>query len=189
MVYKLLCVCLLICCMVGCTEQRSDDSSIFPTPLVPEPQPQPQPTPQPVPQPEPVPVRPPEPEPQPEPEPEPQPEPEPEPPQPVLPVRDLVGPKLLESTIQAGDFDVDAGLESITLTFDETVAKSDIRLLDEKNRNQGWKRFIEGKEVILVRLDADPLELGHRYSVFGRAVDEFGNERAILIPFVSQAKE
>ena len=50
---------------------------------------------------------------------------------------------------------------------DETVAKSDIRLLDEKNKNQGWKRFIEDKEVILVRLDADPLELGHRYSVFG----------------------
>ena len=38
-----------------------------------------------------------------------------------------------------------------------------------------------------MRLDADPLELGQRYSVFGRAVDEFGNERAILIPFVSQA--
>ena len=64
--------------------------------------------PQPVPPPEPVPVPP--------PEPEPQPEPEPEPPQPDIPVRDLVGPKLLESTIQAGDFDVDAGLESITLT-------------------------------------------------------------------------
>lgn len=183
MIYKLLCVCLLICCMVGCTEQSSDDSSIFPTPLVPEPQPEPRPTPQPVPPPEPVPVPP------PPPEPEPQPEPEPEPPQPDILVRDLVGPKLLESTIQAGDFDVDAGLESITLTFDETVAKSDIRLLDEKNRNQEWKRFIEGKEVILVRLDADPLELGHRYSVFGRAIDKSGNERAILIPFVSQAKE
>ena len=100
-----------------------------------------------------------------------------------------MGPKLLESTIKAGDFDVDAGLESITLTFDETVAKSDIRLLDEKNKNQDWNRFIKGKEVILVRLDAPPLELGHRYSVFGRAIDKFGNERAILIPFVSQAKE
>ncbi len=187
MVYKLLCVCLLICCMVGCTEQRSDDSSIFPTPLVPEPQPHP--TPPPVPPPEPVPVPPPEPEPQPGPEPEPQPEPEPEPPQPNIPVRDLVGPKLLESTIKAGDFDIDAGLESITLTFDETVAKSDIQLLDEKNKNQGWNRFIKGKEVILVRLDAPPLELGHRYSVFGRAIDKFDNERAILIPFVSQAKE
>ena len=173
MFYKLLCVCLLICCIVGCTEQRSDDSSIFPTPLVPEPQTQPRPTPQPVPPPEPVPVPP----------------PEPEPPQPDVPVRDLVGPKLLESTIKAGDFDVDAGLESITLTFDEDVAKSDIRLLDEKNKNQNWNRFIKGKEVILVRLDAPPLELGHRYSVFGRAIDKFGNERAILIPFVSQAKE
>lgn len=183
MFYKLLCICLLIGCMVGCTEQRSDDSSIFPTPLVPEPQPQSQPTPQPVPPPEPVPVPPPEPEPQPEPE------PEPEPPQPALPVRDLVGPRLLESTIEAGDFDVDADLESITLTFDETVAKSDLRLLDEKNRNQNWNRFIKGKEVILVRLDAPPLKLGHRYSVFGRAIDKFGNARAILIPFVSQAKE
>ena len=174
MVYKLLCVCLLICCMVGCTEQRSDDSSIFPTPLVPEPQPQPRPTPPPVPPPEPVPVPPPEPVPVPPPD---------------IPVRDLVGPKLLESTIKAGDFDIDAGLESITLTFDETVAKSDIQLLDEKNKNQGWNRFIKGKEVILVRLDAPPLELGHRYSVFGRAIDKFDNERAILIPFVSQAKE
>ena len=189
MVYKLLCVCLLICCMVGCTEQRSDDSSIFPTPLVPEPQPQPRPTPQPVPPPEPVPVPPPEPVPVPPPEPVPVPPPEPVPPQPDIPVRDLVGPKLLESTIKAGDFDIDAGLESITLTFDETVAKSDIQLLDEKNKNQGWNRFIKGKEVILVRLDAPPLELGHRYSVFGRAIDKFDNERAILIPFVSQAKE
>ena len=49
------------------------------------------------------------------------PEPEPQHLDPL--VRDLVGPKLLESTIQIGDFDVDAGLESITLTFDETVAK------------------------------------------------------------------
>ena len=183
MVYKFLCVCLLICCMVGCTEQSSDDSSIFPTPLVPEPQPEPRPTPQPVPPPEPVLVPP------PPPEPEPQPEPEPEPPQPDILVRDLVGPKLVKSSIEAGDFDVDAGLESITLIFDEDVAKSDIRLLNDKNWNQEWKRFIEGKEVILVRLDAPPLELGHRYSVFGRAIDKSGNERAILIPFVSQAKE
>ena len=181
MLYKFLCTCLLICCMVGCTEQSSDEPSIFPTPLVPEPPPEPRPTPQPVPPPEPVPVPP--------PEPEPQPEQEPEPPPPDLPVRDLVGPKLLKSTIQAGDFDVDADLESITLTFDETVAKSDIRLLNEKNQNQDWNRFIKGKEVILVRLDAPLLELGHRYSVFGRAIDKFGNERAILIPFVSQAKE
>ena len=48
---------------------------------------------------------------------------------------------------------------------------------------------IKGKKVILVRLDAPPLELGHRYSVFGRVIDKFGNDRAILIPFVSQAKE
>ena len=179
MLYKLLCVCLLICCMVACTEQRSDDNSIFPTPLVPELQPEPRPTPQPIRPPEPVPVPPPEPEPQ----------PEPEPPQPNIPVRDLVGPKLVESSIEAGDFDVDADLESITLTFDEEIAKSDIRLLNEKNQNQGWNRFIKGKEVILVRLDVPPLELGHRYSVFGRAIDKFGNERAILIPFLSRAKE
>ena len=169
--------------MVGCTEQRSDDSSIFPTPLVPEPQPEPRPTPQPIPPPDPAPVPP------PEPEPEPEPEPVPEPPQPDIPVRDLVGPKLVESSIKAGDFDVDADLESITLTFDEEIAKSDIGLFNERNWNQKWNRFIKGKEVILVRLDAPPLELGHRYSVFGRAIDKFGNERAILIPFVSQAKE
>ena len=84
---------------------------------------------------------------------------------------------------------MDAGLESITLAFDEDVAKSDIRLLNEKNQNQDWERFIKGKEVILVRLNAAPLELAHRYSIFGRVIDDVGNERAILIPFVSQAKE
>jgi len=179
MFYKLLCVCLLICCGIGCTEQSSDDSSIFPTPLVPEPEPVSQPVPQPEPQPVPEPVV----------QPDPEPQPEPEPPPPVVRVRDLVGPKLVKSSIEAGDFDVDAGLESITLAFDEDVAKSDIQLLNEKNQNQNWERFIKGKEVILVRLNAPPLELAHRYSIFGRVIDAVGNERAILIPFVSQAKE
>ena len=67
-----------------------------------------------------------------------------------------------------------AGLESITLcTFDETVAKSDIRLANDPRRTRIkiGIYFIKGKEVILVRLDAPPLELGHRYSVFGRAID------------------
>lgn len=73
------------------------------------------------------------------------PEPKPEPRHPDLLVRDLVEPKLLESTIQVGDFDVDAGLESTTFTFDEIVAKSDIRFLDEKNQNQDWERSSKAK--------------------------------------------
>ena len=174
-----ICICLAVCCIMGCTTQSGDDDSIFPTPLVPEPTPTP-PTP-----------TPPIPQPVPEPEPEPEPGVVPEPPDPPkdLPVRDLVGPQLLKSTIKAGDFDVDVNVKNITLTFDEKIAKSDIKLLDEKNNNQGWTRFIEGKEVILVNLNVKDLDLGHRYSVFGRAIDAFDNERPVLITFTTRAKE
>ena len=49
-----ICICLAVCCIMGCTTQSGDDDSIFPTPLVPEPTPTP-PTPTP-PIPQPVPV-------------------------------------------------------------------------------------------------------------------------------------
>ena len=184
MLQKFLFICLLVSCFIGCTSESTNNESIFPTPLVPEPEPTPQPSPPP-----PVPVPVPQPIPEPEPEPEPVPVPEPVPPVKEGEVRDLVGPKLVDSSIATGAFDVDVDLGNIRLTFDEKIAKSDIKLLDAFNKNQGWKRFIEGKEVILVDVDAENLELAKQYSIFGIVKDVFDNERAILITFTTRAKE
>lgn len=185
MVYKLLCVSLLICCMISCAEQRSDDSSLFPTPLVPEPQPEPRPTPQPIPQPEPVPV------PEPEPEPELEPEPEPVPRVDPADVRDLVGPKLLKSSIVVGEIDVNVDLDIVTLEFDEKIAKSDLKIVDRDNASLKWTRIIEQKEVILAKLAprGKDLKMENTYSIIGTVEDKHQNARVVLITFTTSIKE
>ena len=172
MIYKLLCVCLLICCTIGCAEQSSDDSSIFPTPHVPEPQTEPPSTPLVPVVPEPIPI------------------PEPIEEQVVVPpandVRDLVAPRLIDSSITDGAIDVDVNLNSITLTFDENVDNSDIKIINKNNQSLRWKRIINGKNIILTPLqDAIDLRLDRDYSIFGIVKDAVGNERAILIKFTT----
>ena len=172
MFYKLLCVCLLIGCMVGCAEQSNDDSSIFPTPLVPEPDPGPTPQPKLPVVPEPIPI------------------PEPIEEQVVVPpandVRDLVAPKLIDSSLVDGADNVDINLNSITLTFDENVANSDIKIIDKNNNSLRWNRIINGNNVILTPLqNAIELRLDREYSIFGIVKDAANNERAILVRFTT----
>ena len=179
MVYKLLCVCLLMCYGIGCTTDSTNDGgvdSIFPTPPV-----EPQPSPPPSPLPPPV-------------VPEPIVQPDPVEEQVVVPpagdVRDLVAPKLIDSSIADGAVDIDVNLNSITLTFDENIAKSDVKIINEKNVSLRWKRIINGKNIILTPLQgAINLRLDQRYSIFGIVKDAVGNERAILVKFTTGVED
>ena len=167
MLYKLLSVCTLICTIIGCTTQSTDDGSdsIFPLPpVVPEETTIPS---------EPIAI-------QPVPVPEPIIDaPEPEPVEPHDGARDLVAPKLVKSSIEAGDIDVGVDINAVTLTFDETIAKSDIKITDQHNQNLRWKRIIHDKDIILTPLDgARALELDTQYSIVGIVEDAAGNERS-----------
>ena len=171
MVYKLLCVCLLMCYSIGCTTNSTDDGgvdSIFPTPPVElEASPPPFPViPEPIVQLDPIEEK------------------------VVVPpaggVRDLVAPKLIDSSIVDGADDVDVNLNSITLMFDENVAKSDVKITDWNNNSLRWKRIINGKNIILTPLQgAIELRLDRDYQIFGIVKDAAGNERAILVRFTT----
>ena len=180
MLYKLFSVCLLICSIIGCTSQSTDEGSdsIFPLPPV-EPEETTDPSepviiqPVPVPQPEPIIDA-----------------PEPEPVEPHEGARDLVAPKLIKSSIKSGAIDVDVNINAVTLTFDEEIAKSDIKLTDRFNQSLRWKRIIHGKEVVLTPLEgAIKLILERQYSIVGIVEDAAENQRVILITFTTGMKE
>ena len=174
MLYKLLSLCMLICWIIGCTTESTDDDgdSIFPLPPVESEETT-------IPS-EPVFV-------QPEPVQEQEPIVDPPDPEPVEPhdgARDLVAPKLVESSIRSGDADVNVNTNAVTLTFDETVAKSDIKITDRHNNSLRWERIINGKNVILTFLGAAKnLVLGGQYSIIGTVEDAEGNQRVVLITF------
>ena len=180
MLFKLLSVCMLTCLIIGCTTQSTDESgdSIFPLPPVEAEEP--------TISSQPVVI-------QPQPEPQPQPivdEPEPEPVAPHDGARDLVAPKLVESTIKSGATGIDVNINAVTLTFDEKVAKSDIKIIDAHNQNLRWKRIIDDKNVVLTALvDARKLVLDRQYSIVGSVEDIEGNQRVVFITFTTGVNE
>ena len=102
----------------------------------------------------------------------------------------MVAPKLVKSSIEAGDIDVGVDINAVTLTFDETIAKSDIKITDQHNQNLRWKRIIHDKDIILTPLDgARALELDTQYSIVGIVEDAAGNERVVLITFTTGVRE
>lgn len=174
MLHKLVFVYMLICLVMGCTTQSTDESqdSIFPLPPVESEETTPQaepiviPT---VPVPEPIIDA-----------------PEPEPVEPHGGARDLVAPKLVESTIRSGATDIDADINAVTLTFDEIIAKSDIKITDRINNSLRWKRIIHDTDVVLTPLEgATALRVGRQYSIVGIVEDAAGNARVILITFTT----
>ena len=171
---------MLICLITGCTTQSTDEGgdSIFPLPPVEPEETGTQPEPIIIP---PVPVL------------EPEPiidAPDPEPVEPHGGARDLVAPKLVESTIRSGATDVDVDINAVTLTFDETVAKSDIKIVDQINNSLRWQRIVHGKDVVLTPLaGATKLKLDRQYSIVGIVEDAEGNERVILITFTTGVRE
>ena len=183
---KILCLFLLFVCVAGCSSDSNDDGSqsLFATPPViaesEETETRPQPPIQEQPQPVPV----------PEPDPVPEPEPEPEPVPPHDGARDLVGPKLLKSSIEAGAIDVDVDLDNVALEFDERIGKSDLKVVDRDNTSLRWSRLIEGREVILAKLAprGKDLEMEQTYSIIGTVEDEHQNARVILITFTTSIK-
>ena len=176
MLCKFLSVCTLMCLIIGCTTQSTDEGgdSIFPLPPVEleETTAQPEPIiipPVPVPEPEPIIDA-----------------PDPEVVEPNDGARDLVAPKLVESTIRAGATDVDVDINAVTLTFDETITKSDIKIVDRINNSLRWKRILHGKDVVLTPLEgALKLRVDKQYSIVGTVEDAVGNERVIFISFTT----
>ncbi len=175
---KILCIFLLFICIAGCSTESSDDStqSLFAVPPIIE-EPETEASAQPD-----IPV-------QPEPDPVPEPVPQPEPVPPHGGARDLVAPKLVEGDIQAGDINVDVDLDHVGLEFDEKIGKSDLKIVNRKNKSLKWTQIIEGKKVILVKLDGADLEMENGYSITGAVEDEHQNARVIHIPFTTVVKE
>ncbi len=174
---KTLLMSILIACVIGCSVDSGDHEgtqSIFATPVVieePDTEAQSQPL---VPQPDPaVPII--------EPIVD---EPEPE------PVFDIFGPKLVESSISDGERNVHIRLNSITLTFDEDVAKSNIQIHknhDNFRQSLRWKRIVNGKKVVLTPLgNVINLKTDGQYEISGDVEDTEGNKRTILITFTTK---
>lgn len=88
----------------------------------------------PIPEPKPVPTL----QPPPVREPEPIIEVEPESVPPHDGARDLVGPKLLKSSIEAGAIDMDVELDNVAFEFDESIEKSNLEIVYQNNLNLKW---------------------------------------------------
>ena len=200
MLQKFLYMCMLICCLMGCTSDNSDNSSIFPTPVVPESEPTPQ-TPPPVvevpiiaePIEEKIDVPPVEPivEDEVEPEPEPVEEEEKEP-------EDNTAPRLIDSSISHGDVGVSTDTERFIFTFNEEIGRADIKLMNNTLKiDMKWTTLLDGKRVILLRVPREgrPMMMGELYTIRMRWRDEannwepgnFGVER--VITFITEIKE
>ena len=198
MLQKFLYICMLICCLMGCTSDNSDNSSIFPTPVVPESEPTPQ-TPPPVvevpiiaePIEEKIDVPPVDPIVEDEVEPEPEPVEEEEP-------KDNTAPRLIDSSISHGDVGVNTDTERFIFTFDEEIGRADIKLMNNTLKiDMEWTTLIEGKRVILLRLPGEGrrLKRGELYTIQMRWRDEGVNWNPAdfgainVITFITEIKE
>jgi len=102
-------------------------------------------------------------------------------------VFDIFPPKLLKSTVKDRDSEVNIHLNSITLFFDENVAKSNIQIRNLRKQSLRWKRIINGKNIILTPLgNVIDLAPDKEYSISGIVEDKDGNTRAILINFTTE---
>ena len=203
MLQKYFYVCMLICCLMGCTSDRSEDSSIFPTPIVPEPEPTPQPTPpvievpivaEPIEEKIDVPVVDPIVEEEVEPEPDPVEEVEEVEPEP----KDRIAPRLIDSSISHGDVGVNPDIERFIFTFDEEIGRADIKLINNTlNIDMQWTTLLDGKRVILLRVPGEGrrMMMGELYTIQMRWRDEANNWEPEnlgvihVITFVTEVKE
>lgn len=194
MLYNSLCVCLLMCCVMACSTDSTDDESIFPVPpIISEEEQEATPpgipvqvVPPPVPQPivenpvieEPV-VE----EPDPEPEPIEEEKKEPE---------DNRAPLFIRTTISHGDVDVDIDTDRFVFTFDENIGDARVKLRnDTRNLDMKWEKFIVGKEITLLRfLEGWHLQGAEVYTIEISWADKAGNwDPGGIITFVTRAKE
>ena len=187
--YNFLYVCLLMCCVIACSTDSTDDASIFPVPpTIPEEtkdatppvipvQVVPPPVPQPVVE-EPVIEEPVVEEPEPIEE-----EKEPE---------DNRAPLFIRTTINHGDVDVDIDTDRFIFTFDENIGDARVKLRnDTRNLDMKWEKFIVGKEITLLRfLEGRHLQGAEVYTIQISWSDKAGNwDPGGIISFVTKAKE
>ena len=196
MLYNCLCMYLLMCCIMACSTDSTDDASIFPVPpTIPEETKEATPpvvpvqvVPPPVPQPiveEPVIEEPIVEEPEPEPEPEPIEEEKKEP-------EDKRAPLFIRTTINHGDVDVDIDTDRFVFTFDENIGDARLKLgNDTRKFDMKWEKFIVGKEITLLRfLEGHHLQGAQVYTIEISWADKAGNwDPGGIITFVTEAKE
>lgn len=198
MLYNSLCVYLLMCCIMACSTDSTDDESIFPVPPIIAEEEQ-------IPTPPVIPVQVvPPPGPQPiveeplieEPEPEPvaeEPEPEPIEEEPEAP-KDNAHPKFVDSTVWHGDVGIALDTNQFIFTFDEDIEAAVIRLIDitqGKNTDMDWEHFIRGKQVVLLKVeDSFALRPGRAYTIEISVADEARNWHPdSIITFVTDIQE
>ena len=100
---------------------------------------------------------------------------------------DIFGPKLIESSIENHEKNVDIRLNTITLTFDEDVKESDIQIRNMFGKSLRWKRIINGKKVVLTPLgNVIDLKTDGQYEISGNVEDAEENKRTILIVFTTE---
>lgn len=203
MLYNSLCVYLLMCCLIACTSQNTDDgdvNSIFPVPPAISEDEKEAPTPEiqiavvnpPVPEPiveEPVIEEPVVEEPKPEPEPVEEEKKEPE---------DNTAPSLIESSISHGDIGVDPHTQRFVFTFDEDIDVAHVKLINDTQKiDMEWTTLIDGKRIILLKLPGEGRRMlrGELYTIQLRWADEAGNWEPEnfgvirVITFVTEIKE
>ncbi len=126
MLYNSVCVCLLVCCLIACTSQSTDDGdvdSIFPIPPIISENKKETTTPEiqiemvnpPVPEPIVEPVV-------------------------AAELMDNIAPQIINSSVRHGDIDVDLNIERFIFTFSEDIAATNfIKLVDNTTGlNMGW---------------------------------------------------
>ncbi|MCY3721537.1 MAG: hypothetical protein OXG97_04900 [Candidatus Poribacteria bacterium] len=191
MLYNCLCMCLLVCCIMACSTDNTDDASIFPVPpTIPEETKETTPpvvpaqvVPPPVPEPiveEPV-IE--------EPIVE---EPEPEPIEEEREPEDNRAPLFIRTTVNHGDIDVDIDTDRFIFTFDENIGDARVKLRnDTRNFDMEWEKFIVGKEITLLKfLEGWPLQGAEVYTIEISWADKAGNwDPGGIITFVTRAKE
>lgn len=195
MLYKFLYVCLLMCCVIACTTDSTDEGdvdSIFPVPPVISEDEKGTTTPEiqiavvnpPIPEPIVEPVE----------EPEEIPEPikeEPEPIEEEVP-KDETPPRLVKTTIKHGDIGVDIDTDSFVFTFDEDIDGIRIKLREFKRFfDMKWTHFIRGKEVVFLQFDEGfPLQAETVYEIRFSVVDKARNWSPDWgITFITEVKE
>ncbi len=191
MLHNFLCVCLLMCCLMACSTDSTDDASIFPVPpTIPEETKEATPpvipiqvVPPPVPQPnveepiieEPI-VE----------------EPEPELIEEEKEPEDNRPPLFIRTTISHGDVDVDIDTDRFVFTFDENIGDAKVKLRnDTRNFDMNWEKFIVGKEITLLRfLEGHHLQDAEVYTIEISWADKARNwDPGGIITFVTRAKE
>ena len=100
-----------------------------------------------------------------------------------------IGPLILSSNPRDGDKNLDPDVlnrDGIQIEFDKPVFKSSLLLTIEGLTVLNWKQTIEGRKVILKRLNGEALRRSTTYIIKGTVKGEFTVETPIKIEFTTK---